>query len=266
MIPHPHIVCINGIRTPTTTASWPKRLGPYLESRYYCTTEAHHYYTGPVPAWNLWVVNPKIARVLASSIESRMEEIGMHPLHLVAHSNGTNIALALAAALWARKIRVETMILIGSALHSDVEKSGLARLIAEGGVRRAVAYCSADDMVVRRLQDVPGFYGSLGSRGFERGGQPTGLRVDGYQPLGLEWGTDKHRYVTRMFTGYGHSDYFVETYRPATFACVARDLRLAIHDDRECPRCGQPMDNQFMNVCKPCSLEIVRKDRGGLEI
>lgn len=226
MIPYPHIVAINGIRTPTNLDSWPKRLVPSLEARYLCTGEAHYYRTGPIAPWNFWVTNPRIARVLASSIESRMEEIGIHPLHLVAHSNGTNIALALAAALWARKIRVETMILIGSALHSDVEKSGLARLIAEGGVRRAVAYCSADDMVVRRLQDVPGFYGSLGSRGFERDGQPTGLIVQGYQPLGLEWGTDKHRYVTRMFTGYGHSDYFIETYRPATFACVARDLAL----------------------------------------
>lgn len=233
MIPHPHIVAINGIRTPTDLDSWPKRLVPYLEARYLCTGEAHYYRTGPVAPWNFWVTNPRIARVLASSIESRMEEIGIHPLHLVAHSNGTNIALSLAAALWARKIRVETMVLIGSALHSDVSVNGLGDLMAGGAVRRAVAYCSPDDMVVRRLQAIPGFYGSLGARGFERDGKATGLLVDGYQPLGLEWGTDKHRYVSRTFAGYGHSDYFADEHRAATFACVARDLRLAIYDDRE---------------------------------
>jgi pimeloyl-ACP methyl ester carboxylesterase len=230
MIPHPHVVAINGIRTSTTSSSWPKRLGPYLESRYYCTTEAHHYYTGPVPAWNLWVTNPRIARVLASSIEDRMEEIGMHTLHLVAHSNGTNIAVALAAALAKRGIRVETMVLIGSALNSDVERNGLAALVASGHLRRAVAYCSPDDLVVRRLQGIPGFYGSLGSRAFEREGKAIGLRVEGYQPLGKEWGTDKHRYVSRLFTGYGHSDYFREDYRAATFCCVAADLGLRAAD------------------------------------
>lgn len=231
MIQPPHVIAINGIRTATTEDSWPKRLIPALEARYRCTGEAHYYRTGPFAPWNFWVTNPRIARVLASSIESRMEEAGIHPLHIVAHSNGTNIAVAVAKALWARGIRTETMVLIGSALHSDVDRSGLGALISAGALRRAVAYCSGDDMVVRRLQGVPGFYGSLGSRGFERGGEPTGLRVDGYQPLGNEWGTDRHRYVTRWFHGYGHSDYFIPTYRPATFACVARDLRLEVRDE-----------------------------------
>lgn len=259
MIPHPHIVAINGIRTPTTEDSWPKRLVPALEASHLCTGEAHYYRTGPFAPWNFWVTNPRIAKVLASSIEARMEQIGIHPLHIVAHSNGTNIAVELAYALWKRKIRVETMVLIGSALHSDVSASGLGDLIAGGAVRRAVAYISPDDLVVRRLQAIPGFYGSLGARGFERDGMQTGLQVQGYQPLGLEWGTDKYRYVTRTFDGYGHSDYFAEEHRAATFACVARDLRLAIRDDRECPRCGRPMDNGFMTVCKPCSLEFVQE-------
>lgn len=259
MIPHPHIVAINGIRTPTTEDSWPKRLVPALEARYACSGEAHYYRTGPIAPWNFWVTNPRIAKVLASSIESRMEEIGIHPLSIVAHSNGTNIAVSLAGELWARGIRVETMVLIGSALHSDVDRNGLGKLISQGALRRAVAYISRDDLVVRRLQTIPGFYGSLGATGFERGGSWTGLLVDGYQPLGLEWGTDKHCYVTRTFEGYGHSDYFAEEHRAATFACVARDLRLDERDPRDCERCGRPMDNGFMTVCKPCSIEIVRK-------
>lgn len=227
MVPPPHVVAVNGIRTPTTADSWPKRLRPYLEGRFRCTVEAHYYRTGPIPPWNLWVTNPKIARVLASSIEARMEEMGLHPLHLVAHSNGTNIALTLAAALAKRGIRVETMVLIGSAVHSDVERNGLVELVAGGHVRRAIAYCSPDDGVVARLQSIPGFYGSLGARGFERDGRATGLRVAAYQPLGDEWGMDRHRYVTRWFPGFGHSEYFeVGDARKATFACIASDLGL----------------------------------------
>lgn len=227
MIPPPHVVAINGIRTDTDAISWPKRLRPFLESRHVCTVESHYYRTGPFPPWNLWAVNPRIARVLASSIEARMEEIGIHPLHLVAHSNGTNIALALAKSLAARGIRVNTMVLIGSALDSDVERSGLAALISAGHLRRSVAYCSPDDLVVRRLQGIPGFYGSLGSRGFEREGRGIGLAVAAYQTLEGEWGNDKHRYVTRWFPGFGHSEYFDDEARKATFACIAGDLGLA---------------------------------------
>ena len=228
MIAAPHILAINGIRTPTRLASWPKRLIPYLESRFRCTGETHLYETGPIPPWNLWVKNPRIAATLGNAIEERMEEIGIHPLHIVAHSNGTNIALSVAKALAARGIRTETMILIGSALHSDVEKNGLDNLVAAGHLRRAVAYCSPDDMIVRRLQSIPGFYGSLGSLGFERAGYSTGLRVAGYQPIGSEWGADRWRFVTRWFPGYGHSEYFAELPRDATFACIARDLALEV--------------------------------------
>lgn len=226
MIRDPHVIAINGIRTPTDLDSWPKRLRPFLESRYYCTVESHYYRTGPIAPWNLWVKNPQIARVLASAIESRMEEIGIHPLHIVAHSNGTNIAVSLAKALAVRGIRVGTMVLIGSALHSDVERSGLGPLISAGHLRRAVAYCSPADLVVRRLQGVPGFYGSLGSKGFERDGGAIGLSVAAYQTLEGDWGNDKHRYVTRWFTGLGHSDYFDAQIRSVTFACIAEDLGL----------------------------------------
>lgn len=228
MLAAPHILAINGIRTPAAQASWPKRLIPFLESRYRCTGESYYYETGPVPPWNLWVTNPRIAAVLGNAIEERMEEIGPHPVHIVAHSNGSNIAVSLAKALAKRDIRTETMILIGAAIHSDVAKNGLADLIASGHLRRAVAYCSTDDMVVRCLQDVPGFYGSLGSRGFERGPTSTGLRVAAYQPLGVEWGADRWRYVTRWFPGFGHSDYFGGLVREVTFACIARDLALEV--------------------------------------
>lgn len=222
----PHVILINGIRTPTTAASWPKRLGPYLETRYRCTTEAHYYRTGPIPPWNFWVTNPRIARTLGNAIEERMNEVGNHPLHIVAHSNGTNIAVSLARALADRDIKVGTMVLIASALHSDIERSGLGPLISAGDVHRAIAYCSPDDLVVGRLQSIPGFYGSLGSRGFEWQGGAIGLSVAGYQRLEGEWGNAKHRYVTRWFPGAGHSELLEPEARAATFACIGGDLGL----------------------------------------
>jgi len=113
-----------------------------------------------------------------------------------------------------------------AAVESDVEKSGLADLIGGGHLGRAVAYSSPDDGVIRReLEWIPGFYGSLGSKGFHRDGKSTGLRIEGYQPIGdgSEWGAEKFRYITRWFPGFGHGDYFSDTERRHCFECLLED-------------------------------------------
>lgn len=223
----PHIIAINGILTRATQDSWPKHAIPWLEARFRCTGDAHYYRTGAIPFWNLWVTNPHVARVLASSLASRLAEIESS-VHIVAHSNGCNIAVELMRQLRKRGIAVDTAVLIGAAIHSDVRRGGLGDLIAEGWLRRAVAYCSPDDAVIRPLQAVPGGYGGLGARGFEREGSATGLRVLRYQALGQEWGEDKYRYVTRMFPAYGHSDYFIAEHAGETWACLAGDMGLQV--------------------------------------
>lgn len=51
-----------------------------------------------------------------------------------------------------------------AAVHRDIATSGLDFLIGAGQVCRAVAYCSLNDLVVRRLLSFHGIYGSLGSK------------------------------------------------------------------------------------------------------
>jgi pimeloyl-ACP methyl ester carboxylesterase len=190
------------------------------------STEAHYYRAGVVPAWNLWVVNPGIARSLATSIEARVHRAET-AVHIVAHSNGTNIAVSLASQLARRGIPVESLVLVGSALHSDVVRNGLADLVERAWVKRAWAWCSPDDVVIRRLQSIPGFYGSLGARGFTRGGSPTGLRVEGLQPLGTTWADRKSRFVTRWFDGYSHGEWFDPGNEDATYRGIIADMGLA---------------------------------------
>jgi hypothetical protein len=94
-------------------------------------------------------------------------------------------------------------------------------------VRRAWAWCSPDDLAVRRLQSLPGFYGSLGARGFTRAGEPTGLRVEGHQPLGTTWAERKTRFVTRWFDGYSHGEWFAPENELPTCQGILSDMGLA---------------------------------------
>lgn len=223
------IVAIHGIRTRRTSPSWPKHLAGWCAGLPSVQTEAIYYEAGPFSIWNNLIKNPRLARELVSRIETRREYDPHRRIHLVAHSNGGVIALSAAKALAARGIRIETIILTGAAVESDVEKSGLAALIGADRLGRAYAYSSPDDGVIRReLEWVPGLYGSLGSKGFHRDGKPTGLRIEGYQPIGEggEWGAEKFRFVTRWFPGFGHGDYFSDTERRHCFECLLEDCRV----------------------------------------
>ena len=219
------ILAIHGILTATTSVSWPATFAAYMEAQYPVDVEAHYYEATPISPWNVLVKNPRIAKGIAARLAV---EIGgsMDDIYIVAHSNGTHIGLLVAKYL-ARDhgLRVKVMVLIGSVLHSDVDRSGLAALITDGWVGRAVAYVSRNDHAVRRLQSFPGFYGSLGARGFECDGQPIGLRILGSQPFSDDdFRSRKYRYITRSYPAYGHSDYFEDPSRLDTYACVARDF------------------------------------------
>ncbi len=220
------IVLIHGIRTRRTSPSWPKHFTGWVAGLPQVRTEAIYYEAGPLPIWNNVFKNPRLARELVSRIETqRLYQHGQR-IHLVAHSNGGVIALATMRRLAHLGIPVATCILTGAAVESDVEKSGLADLIGGGHLGRAIAYSSPDDGVIRReLEWIPGFYGSLGSKGFHRWGEPTGLRIEGYQPIGeaQEWGAEKFRYITRWFPGFGHGDYFSDAERRHCFECLLED-------------------------------------------
>lgn len=213
--------------------------------------ETESYRAGAVPPWNILVKNPIYARAYANRIAefSAAYEVSRFPstanaelrklyslrFHLLAHSNGTNIAVGAVKRLAKLGIRVETLILVGSAVHSDVERNGLAELIGGDHLRRVIAYCGESDKVIRHLQSFPGFYGSLGTRGFERDGRRTGLQVEGFQPLTeKDWGHDRHRFITRTFPGFTHSQWMSPEHREEAFQSFARDMALPLMAEGSC--------------------------------
>lgn len=231
-MPRDHIDLLHGILTRRTSSSWPKHLAGYAANLSAVTTDALYYHAGPLPWWNTIFKNPRLARELLSRTQARRAYAPDLPrLHIVAHSNGADVAVRSMQRRARVGIRTETAILTGAAIHSNVVKSGLVELMDAGWLGRAFAYSSPNDIVVRRLEVVPGGYGSLGSRGFRRAGEETGLRVEGYQPIDEGgWGAEKHRFVTRVFPGFGHGEYFSEEERVRCFECILADC--GIVDER----------------------------------
>ena len=216
---------MNGILTPADSASW----GIEAEARFKTDHPElnvlyRHYWAGPVAPWTCWVRNPREARHLVNRLERLASED--FRLRIVAHSNGTNIAVHVMNGLAARGIRTDAAVLIGSALHSRVDRSSLLGLVEHGHLGRTVAYCDPGDRVTsRRREWVPFWWGGLGSQGFRGPDKKRfGAEVDGFEPA-----PESEAFVTRMFSGLGHNGYF----RPAsnldrTLSMVEADLGLAV--------------------------------------
>lgn len=221
MTASPQIFAIPGIRDNRVHPTWPwafrstaARLGIVAD------VDAHHYAAGPWPRWNKFAVNPPIAKRIANQILLRREILGRGQVHLLAHSNGCVIALSVAQRLAKAGVPVETLVLIGAALHSNIDKSGLQDLGDRRMLNRAVSYYSPDDGVIKHLQTFPGAYGSLGARGFELGSrQPVGFHVVGYGEA-----PPFADFVNRRFEGFGHSEYFSAPWADATFTTALRDM------------------------------------------
>lgn len=233
MKPYILIVNIAGIFTGRTRPDWKDRFAWYLDAQGYDVMTVHRdYWAGAFAPKTHWWTNPRVARGLAQHIAEFVRLSGERPvrIHIVAHSNGTNVAVLVARLLRQLGIAVDTLIVIGSALHSDIEKNGVRDLIASGFLERAIAYCSPDDPVVRPLlQRIPGFWGALGSTGWTRDKETTGLRVDGYAPIDNgEWGRARYRFITRWFPKFGHSQWLNPPGDAETFPCVVRDMGLQI--------------------------------------
>lgn len=116
-------------------------------------------------------------------------------------------------------IVTDTLVMVASALHSDIAKSGIQRLVNDGKLQKVVVYCSPDDRVIRNLQKLPGAYGSLGARGLQLAGEPVGTIVTGYEAA-----PPFANYVTRWFGGFGHSDWFNDAWIEATFSTALGDM------------------------------------------
>lgn len=216
----PHVLAIHGIREGLLDPAWPYALTAHaIKSGVNVHVETEHYRATATPRWNKYVINPKMAKAFAARVIARREVLGKSAVHIVAHSNGTNIAALVAQRLAAVGIHVDTMVLIASALHSDVEKSGLLDLVDEGWVQQCVAYISPDDVVIKHLQSLPGAYGSLGARGFTYGDRQYGERGTGYSPA-----LPMHPFATRHFAGFRHGTWFAPEWSAATYDLVLSDM------------------------------------------
>lgn len=218
------VVEIHGIRQKKTETSWPflheldARTNIQGTANLFCLNES--YEAGLIPIVNHRLINPKeVGSLLWKIVELRETFPGIQ-LNFIAHSNGTNIAAHLMLALADRGIYTERAVLIGSAMQSDIVKSGIAELISKKYLRQAIAYVSEKDAVVSRLDGIPGMYGSLGSKGFHYKGKPVGPRTDNQSVMLID------RIATRVFPDYGHSTYFDPDHIKSTFDIANRDLRL----------------------------------------
>jgi hypothetical protein len=225
----PIIAAIHGIMTRQTVASWVDRFDAwcYAQSTVSGQWAPHvvkkEYIALPLPAFNVYAKNWFKARGLAAEIEGMVNAAGhvlrgeVRPedqprIHFVSHSNGTDIALKTIRMLARRGIKTESTIFVGSVLRAGIERNGVMRLIGEGSLQRAYAYCSWRDgaLAVPRLLPICA-YGHLGITGWTHGG----VAIENMPEL-----------VTRRFDRFGHGDYFAPENITATFEQFRRDMKV----------------------------------------
>jgi pimeloyl-ACP methyl ester carboxylesterase len=225
-----HVVAaIHGIMTGQSLASWPDRLDAWMLER---DPQVHvikkEYGAGPFPRLN-WLKNRRLAAGLAAELElfagGRGGQECPRSVSIVAHSNGSVIALRTAALLIARGIKIHCLILTGSACEPDIARNGVRDWVISNQVKRAISYSSRRDGVVShgttaedgwarrgwdRVWGVLSWpYGSLGRTGWMFEGKP-------FQSL-------QHRIFTRWFEG-GHCGYWLSRNIEGTFETIYTDL------------------------------------------
>lgn len=226
------LFCANhGILTGLTARDWPDEFDAFAaQSLPGCQALKKEYIAGPFPWFNQRFVNPWLARSQANDVQAYKDRFGNNlEIHFVAHSNGTDVALRTIKALAARGIATKTLIAVGSILEADVEKSGVAKLMRDGCLKRAVAYVSKNDHAVK----YGGFfstYGSLGRTGWQVGKEIVQRVLDesgrvAYRNMNL---LGDGELITRRFDDWGHSGYFMPANREQIFNLFLRDCGLAV--------------------------------------
>lgn len=207
------ILVRHGIRTKRTRAAW---IHEYKEITYRRYGSAVHidtekYKAGVNSIWNHLVVNPMQARSMLVEYETIINAFpGADKACAVAHSNGTNVTMSFLRLAEKQSYKFGTIVLIGSAIHSDIERSGVLELVQNGTVEKFVCYVSSNDRVVRCLESIPFFYGSLGAKGFQQNGQAV----------------SHPRIITRTFENFGHGTYFTRENIVDTTAQINADFGL----------------------------------------
>lgn len=224
--PHYLFILCHGILTGRTNSNWTHHFASWVTANDLpIHVNSDHYPAGPFPWWNNVVKNPRLARGVVNIALDTYRAIsvsGPPRVVLWGHSNGSNIAALALGGLIEAGIPVYGVLFTGSALHSDIGKNGIKEALDSGMLKKAVAYCSEDDKVVRPLQWLPGAYGSLGTRGWTLDKERVGVRVTGPEPV-----ADQFTLIQRWWPGYQHSDWHLPGNLGLTFATAMRDLSIA---------------------------------------
>jgi pimeloyl-ACP methyl ester carboxylesterase len=227
------LVAIHGILTSQTDPSWPDRLDAWMYRRDPTVKVLKkEYRAGPFPRWNCWFKDPLLGRGLANEVELFLPSDKPAPaLWFVAHSNGAVIALLAAKRLIESGHNVSGMILTGAACEGDIDKNHVDQWLRERRLGSAMAYSSAEDRVlpqpatssrsvIRAIYSVLARpYGSLGSTGWLRNGEPLSDIDRPFATL-----------QTRWFAG-GHSIYFMPAHIERTFEQIYQDIALSLQPD-----------------------------------
>jgi hypothetical protein len=202
------IVAIHGILTGETSRTWPSRLKVWIwENRGgEFTVINREYKAGFLPPFNVFIRNKYfLAPALAEFIKPYAERGA--DISFVTHSNGADVGVRTISELGKLGFKARALIAIGAAIKSDIEKSGIAKLIDNGSLHHAVAYCSSSDNALKRALIWP--YGHLGREGFTDYGRTYGDSA----------------IATRWFPGFDHSTYFDPAHQDATFECAINDIK-----------------------------------------
>ena len=169
---------VHGILTPRE--NWTDWSAVDLKCRFGhdCIVLQQEYHAGPLPLFNRYIVNPKVAADLADDLQKLRCQHPCGRFFIIAHSNGADIALKALNLL--PDAEIEAVVLMAGAVHADVGRNGLRRAYERRAVERAICWHSKGDHVIgwwARLSGLLTFgfgYGRLGEIGFQgkRKGEP----------------------------------------------------------------------------------------------
>lgn len=228
----PIVVAIHGIMTGQVSVSWPDKFLAWCDGRVDALVLKREYRALPLPMFNTLIKNRWLARSLANELELLIPDVGdqttsvgapefgdrQRKLHFVSHSNGTHIALLTIKRLAEIGVATDTAIFVGSVLHPDVVKSGIAALIGDGSLKRAFAYVSARDCALAIPRLLPWCaYKDLGRQGFTWAGNQI-------ESISLQ--NPPYDLMTRRFDRFGHGTYFDKENIEGTFELFREDLGL----------------------------------------
>lgn len=206
------VAAAHGILTKTTDPSWPDRLRAFAwRDGYDAEVVPTNYFALGIPIVEVAFWNWFRARQLLADLEPFIERAEDPRINLVAHSNGGDIALRVARELWAKRRRVETLVLTNAAAEADVRANGVYRAVNDGLLGRAVAWCGRKDRLIASPAIWP--YGHLGATGWTLDGKP-------FSQVPIPEDDHEQGIVMNVWHDEGHCHLFSKAERDNTFAAV----------------------------------------------